>query len=109
RDDVAIGAAVFTAVRARIQQAADLASAGKNDAAASTAFDAYREFERVETSVRAKNASLASALEASFATLRARLAGGATASELVTVQRDLAGLLEQAERVVSDRMSPINL
>jgi high-affinity iron transporter len=109
RDDVAISAAVFTAVRARIQQAIDLAAVAKHEEAAGTAFDAYREFEQVESSVRAKNATLASALEAAFATLRTRVAGGATASELVTVQRDLAGLLEQAERVVSDRMSPINL
>ena len=109
RDDFAISAAVFAAVRAKIQQAADLATAGRHEEAANTAFDAYREFEQVETSVRAKSVTLASALEAAFATLRTRVAGGATATEMVSVQRDLLGSLEQAERVVSDRMSPINL
>jgi high-affinity iron transporter len=109
RDDVAISAAVFTAVRAKIRRSADLAAAGRHEEAADTAFDAYLVFEQVETSVRAKNATLASALEAAFATLRTRVAGGATPAELVSVQRDLAGSLEQAERVVSDRMSPVNL
>ena len=108
-NDVAINAAVFASVRTKIQQAADLAAAGKREDAANTAFDAYRAFERVETSVRAKNPTLASALEAAFATLRARLGGGATPAEAVAVQRNLLGSLEQAERVVSDRMSPVNL
>lgn len=109
QDDVAINAAVFTVVRAKIQVAADFATAGKHDDAANSAFDAYLAFERVETSVRAKNPALASALEAAFATLRTRVAGGATAGEIVSVQRNLLASLERAERVVSDRMSPVNL
>ena len=109
REDLAINASVFSEVRARIRQSADLAAAGKHDEAATTAFDAYIEFEKVETSVRAKNPDLAATLEAAFATLRARVAGGATAAELVTVQRDLGAALEKAERVVSDRMSAVNL
>ncbi len=100
---------MFTAVRGKIKEAADLAHAGKPDSAVAAALDAYMAFEQVESSVRAKNAPLATTLETAFATLRTRAAGGATAAELEGVQRDLLGSLELAERVVSDRMSPVEL
>ncbi len=105
----AASAAVFTAVRDKITAAVELAAHGQHEQAASTAFDAYLEFEKVESTVHAKDSELSSRLEAAFATLRTRAAGGATTSELAGVQRDLGALLEQAERVVSDRMSAVNL
>ncbi|MES1259154.1 MAG: FTR1 family protein [Gemmatimonadota bacterium] len=109
RDDAGVAAAVFTEVRARIQKSIDLSIAGRHDEAATTAFDAYLEFEKVETSVRAKSPDLAGTLEAAFATLRTRVAGGATVTELQGVQRDLGGSLEQAQLLVSDRTSPFDL
>jgi len=109
RDEPRASAAAFTAVRDRVTRALQFAYAGQHDQAANTAFDAYMEFEKVETGVRAKNAELASRLEAQFANLRTRAAGGADRAELVGVERDLFASLEQAERTVSDRMSPINL
>ncbi|MGH7584603.1 MAG: FTR1 family iron permease, partial [Gemmatimonadales bacterium] len=105
----AASAAIFATVRGQIARSVALARSGQPKVAADTAFDAYMEFEKVEGDVRARDASLASDLEAAFATLRTRAAGGATANELDTVQRDIAALLERAERVVSDRMSPTNL
>jgi high-affinity iron transporter len=109
RDERSASAATFTTVRDKITSALSLANAGQHDQAASTAFDAYLEFEKVETVVQAKNPDLATRLEAEFATLRIRAAGGAARTELVGVERELFASLEQAERVVSDRMSPINL
>ena len=108
-DNAAISAAVFVDVLNRIQHTVDLGTSGKHDEAANAAFDAYLTFEKVEASVRAKSPELASTLEAAFATLRARVAGGATANELVGVQRDLGAALEQAERKVSDRTSALDL
>lgn len=101
-------AAAFGAVRARLRQASDLAAAGRAEEATAAAFDAYLAFERVERTVRAKKPELAARLEAAFASLRARTSGG-TAGELAAVQADLAADLEQAERVVADKLSPINL
>lgn len=100
---------VFTAVRGKVKEASDLAVAGQYQQAVSAAFDAYLAFEKVERTVRAKRPELASTLEAAFATLRTRVAGGATPAELDGVQRELAASLEQAERVVGDTLSPTNL
>jgi high-affinity iron transporter len=109
RDDAAASAAVFAEVHRRVQRATDLAHAGQHDAARDAALDAYLEFEQVETSVRARNADLATSLETAFAMLRTRVAGGASPAGIATVQADLNALLEHAERVVSDRTSPLNL
>ncbi|MES2125369.1 MAG: FTR1 family protein [Gemmatimonadota bacterium] len=108
-DDAAATATLFTTVRGKVSEAGDLAVAGRHQEAVSAAFDAYLAFEKVERTVRAKRPELATKLEASFATLRTRVAGGATAAELDGVQRELAGGLEQAERVVGDTLSPANL
>jgi high-affinity iron transporter len=108
-DERPASAAVFTAVREQISGALDLAYAGHHEAAATTAFDAYMRFEQVETSVRARNAALATRLEAEFATLRTRAAGGAARVELLGIERELYASLEEAERVVSDRTAPFNL
>ena len=79
---------VFTEVRAQIESVYALARAG--DSSASTrAFDAYMTFEQVERSVRAKNPELAAELEAAFAALRTRVAGGATGAELDRIRRQL--------------------
>ena len=108
-DDAAATTLVFTAVRGKVKEAGDLAAAGQHQEAVSAAFDAYLAFEKVERTVRAKRPQLAATLEATFATLRTRVAGGATAAELDGVQRELAASLEQAERVVADTLSSGNL
>ncbi len=107
--DGARSAAVFAAVRQKIDNATTLATTGDHEAAVAAAFDAYLAFEGVERTVRAKEPGLATELEASFATLRTRAAGGATAAELEAVQGELLGGLERAERVVGDPLSSPNL
>lgn len=102
-------AAIFDSVRNRVSAATALALRGQNDSAVTAASDAYLVFEGVESAVRAKEPGLAGQVEAGFATLRTRVAGGATRSELESVEHDLASLLENAERAVADRMSPLNL
>lgn len=108
-ESAAVTSQLFTVVRGKIKDASDLAVQGQHQAAVSAAFDAYLAFEKVERTVRAKRPELATTLEATFATLRTRVAGGATAAELDGVQRELAASLEQAERVVGDTLSPTNL
>jgi high-affinity iron transporter len=99
---------VFSQVRAQIESVYALAR--KGDTSASTrAFDAYMTFEQVESSVRAKNPGLAADLEAGFAELRTRVAGGATGAELDRIRRELDGGLENAERTLADQPSAINL
>jgi high-affinity iron transporter len=101
-------AQVFARVRAEVEST--FARARIGDTSASTrAFDAYMAFEQVERSVRAKNPALASELEAAFAALRTRAAGGATASELDRIRQELDAGLENAERVLADQLSPANL
>lgn len=107
-DDAALVAAVFASVRGKLHEAGTLAEAGRRDDATAAAFDAYLEFEKVERTVRAKHAALAAQLESSFSLLRSRIDGG-TPAELAAVQGELAAGLEQAERVIGDRLSPLNL
>ena len=76
---------------------------------AEEAFDAYLAFEQVETEVRARNAPLAGELEDAFANLRNRAAAGAGTTELETLQQQLLGGLERAERAVADKDSSANL
>lgn len=110
RDDAAAGSdAVFALVRTQLDSAFGLAGQGDGAAASAKAFDAYMTFEQIERSVRAKNVGLADALETAFATLRTRAAGGATAAELGDLRADLGARLENAERVVGDKLSPVNL
>ena len=99
---------VFAQVRTQLDSA--FALARTNDPAASArAFDAYMTFEQVERGVRAKNPGLAAELEAAFATLRTRAAGGATPAELDALRRQLTTGLERAERVLGEQDSPLNL
>jgi high-affinity iron transporter len=101
-------AQVLSQVRAQVESTYALAR--KGDTSASTrAFDAYMTFEQVELAIRAKNPGLASELETAFAALRTRAAGGATASELEGIRRQLDAGLENAERVLEDEPSPANL
>jgi high-affinity iron transporter len=101
-------AQVLSLVRTQIESTYALARVG--DTSASTrAFDAYMTFEQVERAVRAKNPGLAADLEASFAALRTRAAGGATISELDEIRRQLDAGLENAERTLGDQLSPTNL
>jgi high-affinity iron transporter len=101
--------AVFRTVRAQLDSAFVLVQQGRGDVASERAFGAYMTFEQVERSVRARNPGLADRLEAAFAALRTRAAGGATSAELGDIRRDLAAQLENAERVVGDTLSPLNL
>jgi high-affinity iron transporter len=94
-------AATFAGVRRQI----DSALATRSD---KMAFDAYLTFEQVETEVHAKNAGLASDLEAAFAWLRNRVAL-ADAAELRAIRERLMVGLERAERVVADRPSATGL
>ena len=100
---------IFAQIRGQVDSAIELARAGWGDAASTTAFDAYMTFEQVEPQVRAKDNGLAVDLEASFAALRTRAAGGATAREIQDIRSRLLGDLEKAERTLGDTMSPANL
>lgn len=103
-----VNAQVFSRVRAQLDSAYALARSG--DTSASThAFDAYMTFEQVERGVRARNPGLAAELESAFAALRTRAAGGATATELAAIRRQLDAGLENAERTLGDTFSPANL
>jgi high-affinity iron transporter len=104
----AANAAVFNQVRAELDTTFALARSG-DTSASSRAFDAYMHFEQVERGVRAKNPGLAARLEADFAALRTRTAGGATSGELDTIRRQLEAGLENAERLLGDPLSPANL
>ena len=101
-------AEVFATVRRQLDSAFVLARTG-SPAASGRAFDAYMTFEQVERGVRAKNPGLAAELEAAFATLRTRAAGGATPAELGALRRQLEAGLENAERTLGDQLSPLNL
>jgi len=96
-------AAIFGLVRQQLDSAMALARAGQFAGASATAFDAYMTFERVERAVRARNPG------AAFAAFRTRAAGGATPAELSLLRERLGGGLENAERVIADRMSGPNL
>jgi high-affinity iron transporter len=101
-------AQVFSQVRLQLDSTYALARRG--DTSASThAFDAYMTFEQVERGVRARNPGLAAELESAFAALRTRAAGGATATELAAIRRQLDAGLENAERTLGDAFSPTNL
>jgi high-affinity iron transporter len=100
---------VFALVRSQVDSAIELARAGQGGIASTTAFDAYMTFEQVEPQVRAKDNGLATDLEAAFATLRTRVAGGATPREIQTIRSRLLADLEKAERALGDTMSPTSL
>jgi high-affinity iron transporter len=94
-------AATFAAVRRQI----DSALAAKSE---QMAFGAYLTFEQVETDVRARNAALASELEATFDELRTHVRRG-DPEELSAIRRRLLAGLERAERVIVDRPSAMSL
>jgi len=94
-------AASFAAVRRQIDSA--LATQSEQ-----MAFGAYLTFEQVETDVRARNAGLASELEAAFDALRTHVRRGAP-QELAAIRQRLLGGLEHAERVIIDRPSAMSL
>jgi len=102
-------APVFAVVRQLLDSSLTLASVRQAEQAATVAFDAYMKFEEVERNVRAKNPSLADRLESGFAALRARAAGGARRAELEDIRTHLRSDLENAERTIVDRLSPLNL
>lgn len=101
-------AQIFARVRQQLDSAFALARAG-DPAASGRAFDAYMTFEQVERGVRAKSPALAAQLETEFASLRTRAAGGATPNELATLRQQLEAGLENAERLLGDKDSPVNL
>lgn len=101
-------AQVFDQVRGQLDSAFALARTG-DPAASGRAFDAYMTFEQVERGVRARNPALAAEVEAAFAALRTRAAGGVGPAELDALRRRLDAGLENAERALGDRTSPFNL
>jgi high-affinity iron transporter len=101
--------AVFSRVRQQLDSAVTLATHGEGAAGSRVAFDAYMTFEQVEHQVRASNGALADQLEADFAALRTRAAGGATAAELDGIRHSLLADLENAERRISDRPPALDL
>jgi len=105
--DASRAAAVFDSVRRTVANAAGFAARGEHEAARQAAFDAYLVFEQVERDVRAKDPRLAGEAEAAFAALRESALTGGPAWE--SARRSLDAVLERAERVVSDRLSPFNL
>jgi high-affinity iron transporter len=107
--DAAATARIFARVRSQLDSAEQLARRGRGGEASAAAFDAYMTFEQVEHSVRAKNPDLATSLETRFAALRTRAAGGATTAELDAIRASLAADLENAERVLGEALSPLNL
>jgi high-affinity iron transporter len=108
-DGGVVAAATFAEIRRQIDEALRLAGAGNYDEASARAFDSYMTFERVEREVRAKNPALALELEAAFASLRTRTAGGAMASELTEIRGSVLGSLEKAERSLGNTLSPGSL
>ena len=94
-------AATFAAVRRQIDSALTTRSE-------QIAFGAYLTFEQVETDVRARNAGLASELEAAFDALRTHVRRGEP-QELAAIRQRLLGGLEHAERVIVDRPSAMSL
>lgn len=103
-----VSAATFATVRSKIAEATSLASSGRHDDAVAAAFDAYIAFEGVERTVRARNAGLATELETSFATLRARVAS-TDAGMLAAITQELESGLARAEAVVEGRMGSTSL
>ena len=99
---------VFDSVRARLGAAVGQSEAGRTSEASNTAMDAYIAFESVEPTLRAKDGALAGRLEAQFAALRTRAAGGATQSELRSLHGELLAQLELAERLVAERPSAMS-
>jgi len=94
-------AATFAAVRRQVDSAITARSE-------QMAFGAYLTFEQVETEVRARNAGLASELEAAFDALRTHVRRSEPA-ELAAIRQRLLGGLEHAERVIVDRPSAMSL
>ncbi|HEX5004702.1 MAG TPA: FTR1 family protein [Gemmatimonadales bacterium] len=109
QDSGAESAAVFAQVGTQLDSALALAALGESDAAGGEAFEAYLTFEQVESGVRAVDPALAGRLEASFATLRGRVSGGATAGELRTLRAGLGVDLARAERLVAEPMTGADL
>lgn len=102
-------APVFAAVRRQVDSGIRLASQGSRAAGSTAIFDGYMTFEQAEREVRARNAPLAMRLESSFGGLRTRAATDASPGELNSLKATLLAELENAERTVSDRLSPLNL
>ncbi len=105
----AVAARVFARVRAELDTTLALARSGEGPAASARAFDAYMTFEEVEHELRARDPELAAALEAGFAALRTRAAGGARIGELEEIRRTVLADLEKAERLIGDRLPGFNL
>jgi len=100
---------VLAEVNQRLDSVLTLAAAGQSEAASAEAFEAYLTFEQVESGLRAIDPSLASQLEAGFATLRGRAGGGATSAELDVLHGELVSGLARAERILGTPMTPSEL
>jgi len=98
-------AALFDAVRARLDSSYDLARAGRASEARSAAIDAYMVFEGLERPLRVKAPDLATEAERAFAAAREGTAGPMEA--LASVRSELFRVLEKAERIMGTDLSPV--
>ena len=98
-------AAIFAAVRARLDASYDLARAGRVADARSAAIDAYMAFEAVERPVRIKDPALAAEAERAFAAVRDGVGG--TIESLDGIRSEMFRTLEKAERAVGHGLSSV--
>ncbi len=96
-------AALFSAVRARVDSSYELARAGRTGEARSAAIDAYMVFEAVERELRVKDPALATEAEQAFAAAREGVAG--PSETLASARSELFRVLEKVERTMGADLS----
>ena len=99
---------VLAQVKREVDSAYALARTGSSGAG-TMALTAYMSFEQVERELRSKDATLAAAVEARFAALRAAAATQGAGSELDAARTALMEGLERAGTVLGEGLSPVNL
>lgn len=103
-EDAADGAAgAFARTRSELARAVRHAQGGNPNAAATSVFDAYVEFEAVETDIAIRNNSLTRDLEARFNTLRGRLERGDEPAQVQGEYLGLLGGLAEAQDLLTQR------
>ncbi len=97
---------VVRETKVEVDSAVALARAGDGAAAAQTALDAYLLFERIESSVRAKDAGAARRVEESFAELRGVLQRPEQAERIAQVRDEVHAALDQARQRLTITVTP---
>jgi high-affinity iron transporter len=95
----------FARTRTELARAVRHAQAGDHGAAATSVFDAYVQFEGVETEIALRNNALTGDLETRFNTLRGRLERGDRIADVHGEYAALLGRLAQAETILTERPS----